>query len=528
MGVAELDRLQREAQARPRDADLWLRLAEALAQEDPERALLALRHAHGLAAEDPVLLLEVSTLYEQLDELGAAVNAARRAAYLDPGAIEASVRAGRLLVELGDHDAAVLTLRVAVAQNPREWALHLGLADALAAGGRLDEAARAAERALKEGADGAMAHRTVARIHGARGDREAQLTSLEVVVRLDPQDIASAIELGYLLAYEGRRREAVSLLMDTAARVPSDAELQLRLGSALAAARTFAPAVRHIREAIRIAPDYGWAHLELGRVLRQAGAHDEAIHSLRNAARLDSESADIQVELGEALRETGRLREASSVLIRAAAHHPEDDQLHDLLSETLAELDSDKRRSTIPTPMPQSPASPLPSPRPDGGFTSDLNLFSLPELLEFLLNQRATGLLRVRSQQGEGTLQIFEGDLVSAAHPRGKPLGERLVDDALVTLSDLEGAVTDPADLGRDTLVARVVLSRSLVDRPSLEEVVSQQILGALDEMVGWQDGSASFRRSPTPEHRPEITVDARWAMLEVMKARDEADRGLS
>jgi len=283
------------------------------------------------------------------------------------------------------------------------------------------------------------------------------------------------------------------------------------------------PAVRCLREAIRVNPDSAQAHFQLGRTLRAGNARKEALTSLRSAAELAPDNVEIGYTLGVTLRELGRLREASAALIRAAAAAPNDARVQDELADTLAALKT-PNQGMLATPA-VVPKAPIPSENTDGGFTGDLAIFSLPELMEFLSHQKASGELQVRSGEHSGTILLHEGAITGVTYPGGKNLGQLLVESELITRTDLKQSMVRMQDLERDAVVAQVVVGRGLVDRAAVQEFLRRRVLEGISELVGWRTGSVLFRRNATAQPKPEVEVDVRWVLLEAMRRLDEDKR---
>ncbi|CAN0587725.1 unnamed protein product, partial [Laminaria digitata] len=113
----------------------------------------------------------------------------------------------------------------------------------------------------------------------------------------------------------------------------------------------------------------------------------------------------------------------------------------------------------MPAPI---PASPIPSENTDGGFTGDLFVFALPDLLEFLMNQRASGVLYVESEHDAGSVQLHEGDIVALRAPGCPSLARELVQEELLSDTQLKQHIVHAKDLERDAVVAQVVLTQGL------------------------------------------------------------------
>ena len=461
-------------------------------------------------------LTRVGEAFEAIGAVPEALTAARRATQLPHAPPEAAALVGRLLVGMGDAAAAALTLRVAVARAPDSAALRLALGQALLATERATDAIEHVEAAVALAPDEPAVHRAHAQLHERLGNREAHIAALGRVASLDESDVSAAVALGTHLAQQGRRTEAVDMLVNASTRSPKSAQAQLALGSGFLQAQALPAAVRHLKEAIRLQPDLGEAHLRLGIALREAGALQDAIAALRRAALLAPENPAYHYQLGLALLDGGHPREAANVLIRAAAFSPHNDRIQDALTRAL---------NQARTPAAPPPAPVVTGPRTDGRFTGDLRLFSVAELLDFLLNQRSTGTLIVNGPRGEGRIDLFQGAIVSARCPGSKSFSQLLLETDMVSHTDLKRAVVDPDDLDRDSVVATVVAANRLVEKSSLQELFERQVQEALLEMLEWQQGNAVFRRGVPSDfglETPQILVDTRWVLIDTTRRLDE------
>ncbi|HJL17895.1 MAG TPA: hypothetical protein RMH99_19680 [Sandaracinaceae bacterium LLY-WYZ-13_1] len=137
--------------------------AAQLASGD-ERALATLERAHALAPDDARVALLLGRAHLEQGDAQAASSHLRRAGQLleadaSPGAqsllFEVTLALSAARIALGDAEGAILTAEAARAHAPRDPRGLLMHADALVAGGHLDEATQRLERAL-ETAHGAL------------------------------------------------------------------------------------------------------------------------------------------------------------------------------------------------------------------------------------------------------------------------------------------------------------------------------------------------------------------------------------
>jgi Flp pilus assembly protein TadD len=95
----------------------------------------------------------LGTLLEGSGRPAEAEQAYRESLARDPGGVEAAGNLGALLVRRGDPDAAVVVLRRGLASRPRHVVSWTNLVVALVAGGRVEEARRAARQAQDAGVE---------------------------------------------------------------------------------------------------------------------------------------------------------------------------------------------------------------------------------------------------------------------------------------------------------------------------------------------------------------------------------------
>lgn len=511
-GVSDPSAVLRElgatAQAHPHDATAWYRWAIALAQAGQRtQAIATARHALTHAGQAQVLV-GLGKLLEILEQHGEAVSAYRRATQHDPAHVDAHVCLGSLLRRLDDPRAALLTLRAAATRLPGSGPLSLELAEALLAAHQPDEAIMHAERARERDMPDEAVLRIFARARAALGQGDAALAALRPLTTLSEEDVEVVVGVARKLALgPGGTAAALAALEHARARAPSP-EAQLILGITLSELGALSPALEALRRATAERPSSGEAQLALGRALYASGATSEAVVALRAAVRALPRDARAHVALAEAL---GSSPETTQLWVRAAALAPDDAYAREGLARALGQP-----RARTATPRTGS----------SGGITSDLSIFSLPELLEFLGLQRATGTLLIHGPDGrEGALELFEGQLSGARHAGGRRLSDVLVEEDLVSRTDMLRALSGLVEHTTDAALLGAVLQAHLVQREALTSVVKREIKAHLGVLVQWREGQAMFYRAPVATARPEIVVETRWALMDALRSYDELVR---
>jgi tetratricopeptide (TPR) repeat protein len=212
----------------------------------------------------------------------------RRILALEPQHAGALHLLGVIDIQRGRHADAVAKIAAALARNPRAAPFHGNYATALQALGRLDEAQKHYQEA----------------------------------VRLDPNYADAHNNLGALLEKRARHREAIAAYRAALKARANFAEAHQNLGQLLRATGALDEAVKHLREAIRLRPDYAEAHRGLGLALGRQNKVDESIVALRRAIELKPDDAEAHNHLGNRLKLQGKLDESEASYRRALALRP--------------------------------------------------------------------------------------------------------------------------------------------------------------------------------------------------------------
>lgn len=196
---------------------------------------------------------------------------------------------GVLAYQQGEPQNAIDLIGQAIAINGAVPFFHNNRGLALAALGRVDEAATHYERALALKAD----------------------------------YVEALSNLGNLRLMQGRAEEAIGLHKRALAHNPDYAEGQMNLGNALREQGKPSEAVARYERAIALRPDYVEALSNLGNALHDLGKLAEARASYERALALRPDFAEALGNLGNVLHETGELDAAVKQLERAIALRPD-------------------------------------------------------------------------------------------------------------------------------------------------------------------------------------------------------------
>jgi len=187
-----------------------------------------------------------------------------------------------------DYADAAKAYRKAIEINPRFANAYAGLAMALAAEGRTDEAI-------------------------------AQLTK---AIEIEPALAEARFNLSGLLVSRRRMPEALAQCLEAVRLKPDNAEAQSRLGALLLAAGKPAEALEHLKEAVRLGTPDTTAYHNLAQLLYATGKYAEAIPHYEEVLRRQPNHASAVGNLGVALAQAGRVDEAIERLYKAVQLQP--------------------------------------------------------------------------------------------------------------------------------------------------------------------------------------------------------------
>jgi Tfp pilus assembly protein PilF len=222
------------------DSEKFLRAATQLkptshVDEGHARAWLSLAH-----------VLEASKPEESLA-------AYRQAAAFQPKDSEPHLSAGHLLEQENKFADAEQEYKQALALDPASDALP-ALANLYMRGRRFPEAEEYLRKLVVAHPEQAAAHMQLGRVLAAQGKNDDAVAELQIAVRLAPADTSVQRDLADLYATAGKNDLAESTLRTLVAAQPQDAELHRSLGQALLRQKKFPEAQQEFLATIRFKP----------------------------------------------------------------------------------------------------------------------------------------------------------------------------------------------------------------------------------------------------------------------------------
>jgi tetratricopeptide (TPR) repeat protein len=298
----------------PRTGFFHFELAEALRHAGrPYEAAVAYREALRRPGERAGWRLGLAHALAAAGDLKGAIAAAEGGRSRWP----ADARLPNLLGDLYRRAGrAADAIRVLQGLELPEAATNLGVA--LAAAGRIEEAQRAFEEAIRLQPDAASAHNNLAVLLFRRQQAEAALGHAESAARLAPHDVANRLTYATILAQTGRRNEAGAEWEAALAINPDQAETHMNLGTVRRGNGDVSGAIRHYRRAVELKPELAQAHFLLAECLEETRDLQAAERHYREAIRHGPGAGPAHLRLGRLLMRTGKQDEGRRLLEQAA------------------------------------------------------------------------------------------------------------------------------------------------------------------------------------------------------------------
>jgi predicted Zn finger-like uncharacterized protein len=319
------------------DAELFALNARALILAG--RALDA-RNAVDAALEksprsEPLLFLKGFAV-EQLGKPEEAAALYAQAAAEDPADFAPHLGLGRLALRAGDLPRAGTEMGLAAEKGPRQPDAHAGLGDWKLARRDVSGAEAAYREALRLDPDHARAHAGMARAALERGDAAAAQRELERALVLDPKLSDAQVSLGMLRWKSGDLDGARKAFQAAVALDPRSAVPRTRLGAVELEQRQVDAALKDLAAATDAEPASAEAQFWYGRALLARNETGQAVERLKRAIDLDSRNALPYLYLGIAREQAGTLAEARDAYLAATARDPKLTEGHERLGLLLA------------------------------------------------------------------------------------------------------------------------------------------------------------------------------------------------
>ena len=253
-------------------ARAWLALARLLENRKPEDAIQAYRKASELTPKDPEPHLSAGLLHERQREFSDAEAEYKQALALDPHSTD-----------------------------PHNTEAAIGLTNLYMKSGRLGEAEPLLRRLAGERPDDADIHLQLGRVLAAQGKKDDAIAEIQTALKLAPADSDAQRDLAELLVQSKKLPDAEQTYRDLIKGHPNDAELHQLLGELLLKERKYPDAQQEFVAAVKIKPDFGVAYGTLAIAANENQNYALAIKALEVRAKLLPETPSSYFERASAL-----------------------------------------------------------------------------------------------------------------------------------------------------------------------------------------------------------------------------------
>jgi tetratricopeptide (TPR) repeat protein len=261
-----------------------------------------------------------------------------------------------LLVNQGHRDEAAAEFRRVLREEPDDPRAHLGLGRLLYQQGDLDGSLKHLRRAAAAVPNLRATHALLAEIYKRRQEREdeeQELALLESSQDLEWSDpykdeliklqvgVEAQLKRAAQLAHQGRKEEAVRVLMTAVQAAPNSFQARLQLARGLVRTGNMAGAEEQLRAALHLEPDSFEVLAELGVLLQKRGAYRDAAECYQRVLTLQPAQAMAHFHLANCREQLGDRVGAIASLRTATRSKPEFALAHKVLGRLLAETNQD-------------------------------------------------------------------------------------------------------------------------------------------------------------------------------------------
>jgi len=173
---------------------------------------------------------------------------------------------------------------------------------------RLRSAGQAADSASQSDSSAQEATRLIEAGHAleAGGKLDEAMRNYQEAVRLAPNPARAHLNRGNVLLLKGDLQGALDAFRTALEHQPDYAGAYYNIGNALLGNGRFDEAAQNYRLALNIKPDYAEVHCVLGIALKETGLPDEAIASFQRALHIDPALVEAHLNLGSLLLSLGK------------------------------------------------------------------------------------------------------------------------------------------------------------------------------------------------------------------------------
>jgi tetratricopeptide (TPR) repeat protein len=256
-----------------------------------------------------------------------------------PGMPDAHNLLGVVLNGLGQAEAAVASIGLAIRLSPRMPSYYSNLGEIERQRGNLDEAQAALAKAIELNPDSAEAYSNLGIVHFDRKEFDEAAACYEKAIALQPHFPEAHNNLGNAYRALDRRTDAVACYQRAVTQRDGYAEAYNNMAAALRDAQDFESAEHAYRKAIQLKPSYIDAFNNLAIMLAGLDRTEDALRYLAEALKLDEKHVPSLLNVSRVQLKRGAYDIATQAAIIASGLDPEKADPHVALADIEHELD---------------------------------------------------------------------------------------------------------------------------------------------------------------------------------------------
>jgi protein O-GlcNAc transferase len=204
--------------------------------------------------------------------------------------------------------------------------------------GRIDDAMRRYESAVRVAPWLPRAHLNLGNVRMARGDLPGAVKAFAEALGQNPDYAAAHYNLGNAQVHLGLHEAALASYRKAASSKPDFADAEVAMGALLRSVGRHEDAVASYRRALKIDSGHVAAYCGLGDVQKDLGKYDDAAQSYSHAITIAPERADVHCMLGVSLMVLGRPHDAVTSYRQAVKINPNFAEAHCSLGNALKDV----------------------------------------------------------------------------------------------------------------------------------------------------------------------------------------------
>lgn len=258
----------------------------------------------------------------------------------------------RLAASQGDAALALELFEELIGSEPEDPVLRLERALVLSSVGRLRDAERDLEMAIRIDPAFADARKLYGRIlldrsNNDRSRVEKALEQLSIAWQTNPNDVSTGLTVAQILGGLGRGEQALAVLEGILERLPDNRTVNYQYAQALLQLDRGADAIGALEIVVQQDPLYPPAAYQLVEIYQNEGRWSEAADLLTELTELEPANQELATRRALALLRANRADEARAELEALSSENPDDLRLRFLFAEALSDVGEHQEAEVI-------------------------------------------------------------------------------------------------------------------------------------------------------------------------------------